>query len=48
MKAFAEALQAGEKMPVGARDGLMSIVLGLAATLSAREKRPVAVSEILG
>lgn len=48
MKAFAEALQPGKKMPVGALDGLMSIVIGLAATKSAREKRKVAISEILG
>ena len=47
MKAFAEALQSGNEMPVGDRDGLMSIVIGLAATLSAREKRPVLISEIL-
>jgi len=48
MKAFSEALQPGKEMPVGARDGLMSIVVGLAATKSAWENRPVAVSEILG
>jgi len=48
MKAFAEALQPGNEMPVGAIDGLMSIVIGLAATKSARERRKVAISEILG
>jgi len=48
MKAFAEALKPGKEMPVGALDGLMSIVIGLAATKSAREKRKVAISEILG
>ena len=47
MKAFAEALQPGNEMPVGAMDGLMSIAVGLAATKSAREKRPVRISEIL-
>ena len=44
---FVHALQTGEAMPVGARDGLMSIVIGLAATLSAKEKRPVKISEII-
>lgn len=48
MKAFAEALQPGNEMPVGAMDGLMSIVIGLAATKSAREKRPVRITEIMG
>lgn len=48
MEHFINALQAGLDMPVGARDGLMSIVLGLAATKSAREKRVVKIAEILG
>lgn len=47
MKLFIQAIQSGEKMPVGAKDGLMSIVIGLAATLSAKEKRAVKISEII-
>lgn len=47
MKLFIRALQSGDKMPVGAKDGLLSIVIGLAATLSAKEKRPVKISEII-
>ncbi len=47
MKQFIEALQSGKAMPAGAKDGLMSIAVGLAATRSAREKRPVKISEIL-
>jgi myo-inositol 2-dehydrogenase/D-chiro-inositol 1-dehydrogenase len=47
IKAFGDALHTGREMPVGAFDGLMSIVIGLAATKSAREKRKVALSEIL-
>ena len=47
MKQFIEALLNGNAMPVGAKDGLMSIVIGLAATKSAKEKRPVKISEIV-
>ncbi len=47
MKLFIQALQSGKKMSVGARDGLMSIVIGLAATLSAKENRPVKISEVI-
>lgn len=47
LKLFVQALQSGTAMPVGAKDGLMSIVIGLAATLSAKEKRPVKISEII-
>ncbi len=47
MKQFIEALLNGNAMPVGAKDGLMSIVIGLAATKSAKEKRPVKISEIM-
>lgn len=46
MKQFIEALQSGTDMPVGALDGLMSIVVGLAATKSAKEKRPVKITEL--
>ncbi len=47
MKQFIDALLSDGDIPVGAKDGLMSIVIGLAATKSAREKRPVKISEIL-
>ncbi len=47
MKEFTEAVRTGKDMPVGPRDGLMSIAIGLAATKSAKEKRPVKISEIL-
>lgn len=47
MQAFAKAIQNGDEMPVGTRDGLMSMAIGLAATLSAREKRIVKISEII-
>ena len=46
MKQFIEALQSGNEMPVGAEDGLKSIVIGLAATKSSREKRAVKITEI--
>ncbi len=45
MKQFIGALKTGVDMPVGARDGLMSIVIALAATKSAKEKRPVKITE---
>jgi myo-inositol 2-dehydrogenase/D-chiro-inositol 1-dehydrogenase len=47
MKQFIEALTAGSDMPVSGTDGLMSIALGLAATKSAKEKRPVKITEIM-
>ena len=47
MRQFIEALRTDHEMPVGAKDGLMSIVIGLAATKSAREKRPVKITEII-
>ena len=46
MNQFVEALQSNTEIPVWARDGLMSIVVGLAATKSAKEKRPVKITEI--
>jgi len=47
MKQFTEALITGNDMPVGGKDGLMSIVIALAATKSAQEKRPVKITEII-
>lgn len=46
MKAFTEAIRNNDEMPVSSRDGLMSMAVGLAATLSAQEKRVVKISEI--
>jgi len=46
MKQFIESLKTGSDMPVGGKDGLMSMVIALAATKSAREKRPVKITEI--
>ncbi|BDD08108.1 inositol 2-dehydrogenase [Fulvitalea axinellae] len=48
MEAFVTALEKGEDMPVSGKDGIMSMAIGLAAKKSVEEKRPVAVSEILG
>jgi myo-inositol 2-dehydrogenase/D-chiro-inositol 1-dehydrogenase len=47
MRAFIDSLISGDKMPVGGEDGLMSIVIGLAAKKSVQEKRPVRISEIV-
>lgn len=47
LRAFVDALKTGKAVPVGGEDGLKSMIIGLAATKSAREKRPVKVSEIL-
>jgi myo-inositol 2-dehydrogenase / D-chiro-inositol 1-dehydrogenase len=45
-EAFAAAVRVGGPSPVSGADGRAPLVLGLAARLSAREGRPVAVSEI--
>jgi myo-inositol 2-dehydrogenase/D-chiro-inositol 1-dehydrogenase len=45
-EAFAAAVQTGGPSPVSGADGRAPLVLGLAAVRSAREGRPVAVSEI--
>jgi myo-inositol 2-dehydrogenase/D-chiro-inositol 1-dehydrogenase len=45
---FVDALASGGVMPVDGKDGLISIALGLAARLSVKENRPVAMTEILG
>lgn len=47
MKQFVDALKTGNAMPVGGKDGLRSMVIALAATKSAREKRPVKITEIM-
>jgi myo-inositol 2-dehydrogenase/D-chiro-inositol 1-dehydrogenase len=46
MQAFVEAVQAHKPVPVTGHDGLMAVVIGLAAAKSARENRPVKLSEI--
>lgn len=48
MKAFIQALQEGQPMPVSGEDGLKSMAIGLAAGISACENRPVKISEVLG
>jgi myo-inositol 2-dehydrogenase/D-chiro-inositol 1-dehydrogenase len=47
MEAFIQAILNNEEVPVGGKDGLISVAVGLAARLSARENRPVKISEIL-
>jgi len=47
MREFIDALISGEKMPVDGNDGLLSIVIGLAAKKSVEEGRTVKISEIL-
>lgn len=46
MKEFCRAIVDERPVPVGGKDGLLSIVIGLAAKRSLAEKRPVKVSEI--
>lgn len=46
MKAFIEALKENKEMPVSGNDGLMSLVIGLAAKQSVIENRLVKISEI--
>lgn len=46
MNEFVNAVLDGTPVPVGGEDGRMALVLGLAATKSAREGRPVNVREI--
>jgi predicted dehydrogenase len=43
--AFLRAIRTGSAPEVGVRDGLLAVALGLAAERSARERRPVALSE---
>jgi predicted dehydrogenase len=46
-EAFARAVRGEGKVEVTARDGLMAVVIGAAAEISAREKRVVAIAELL-
>ncbi|EIZ77919.1 oxidoreductase domain protein [Novosphingobium sp. Rr 2-17] len=46
--AFARAVRGQDKVQVTARDGLMAVAIGVAAELSAREKRAVEIGEVLG
>jgi myo-inositol 2-dehydrogenase/D-chiro-inositol 1-dehydrogenase len=43
MRAFVDAVREGAPVPVGGQDGLMAVVIGLAAAKSVRENRPVAI-----
>jgi myo-inositol 2-dehydrogenase/D-chiro-inositol 1-dehydrogenase len=47
LKAFCEAVANNKPVPVGGPDGLMSVVIGLAAKKSVAEGRPVKLSEIM-
>jgi myo-inositol 2-dehydrogenase/D-chiro-inositol 1-dehydrogenase len=46
MRAFVDAVRAGAPTPVTGHDGLMAVVIGLAAAKSVRENRPVRLSEM--
>lgn len=46
MHDFVNALNADGEMPVGGQDGLMSILIGLAARKSVKENRPVKLTEV--
>jgi myo-inositol 2-dehydrogenase/D-chiro-inositol 1-dehydrogenase len=46
MRAFVDAIRNGNPAPAGGKDGLMSVVIGLAAIKSAKENRPVKLAEI--
>lgn len=47
LRDFVAALQGGSEPPVTGEDGLQSLLIALAATKSARENRPVQISEVL-
>lgn len=47
MRTFVDAIRNDKPVPVTGKDGLMSVAIGLAATRSAKENRPVAVTEVL-
>jgi len=47
MQAFVESIQLDKPAPVSGQDGLMAVVIGMAAGLSARENRPVRLTEII-
>jgi len=46
MKNFIDALTKNKELPVTGNDGLKAIIIAKAATLSAKEKRPVRIEEI--
>jgi len=46
MQAFVQSIQDNQPVPVSGHDGLMAVVVGLAAGVSARENRPVRLTEI--
>ncbi|PYT18247.1 MAG: inositol 2-dehydrogenase [Acidobacteria bacterium] len=46
MQAFVDAVRDGKPVPVNGTDGLVAVAIGLTAAKSARENRPVPVSEI--
>jgi len=46
MQEFVNALNMDGEMPVGGQDGLMSILIGLAARKSVKENRPVKITEV--
>jgi myo-inositol 2-dehydrogenase/D-chiro-inositol 1-dehydrogenase len=47
MRAFVDAVREDLPVPVGGHDGLMAVLIGLAAMRSARENRPVRPAEFL-
>lgn len=47
MRVFVDAIRNKKPVPVTGKDGLMSVAIGLAATRSAKENRPVELAEIL-
>jgi len=46
MQAFVQSIQDNQPVPVSGHDGLMAVVVGLAAGVSARENRAVRLTEI--
>lgn len=46
MQAFVDAVQGNKPVPVTGHDGLIAVVMGLAAAKSVRENRPVKLTEI--
>ena len=46
--AFVDAVVNDTEVPVNQDDGLKAVLIGLAATKSAKEHRPVKISEITG
>lgn len=46
MKCFCDAIFNNKPLPVSGHDGLMSVVIALAAKQSVAQKRPVAISEV--